>query len=194
MILPDLKPSARVGLIGGSFDPPHKGHQQLAESFLAQEALDQLWIIPCGSHAIKNTVSDFSHRLNMCELSFADFKHVRVLDLEDKLPKPSYTIQTIKAIKASRPDLTLSFALGSDLAPNFPSWHQASELSSMVQWVIFMRENYPLKLPDLLKRSRIHDKFIFPDTNSTNLRKLLCQSQLEPSVFNYINKHALYKT
>lgn len=191
--LPPVAPHARVGLIGGSFDPPHHGHRQLALSFLHKEAIDELWIIPCDNHALKTGLSDFKHRVNMCRLAFAEIDKVRVLELEKYLTKPNYTIQTIKAVKARRPDLVLSFALGSDLVPNFPHWFQAPELSSMVQWVIFMRENYPLiNLPDLLKDSRLHDDFIFPDTNSTSLRNFMRESQIDPKVASYINAERLY--
>lgn len=198
-ILPSAKPGAHIGIFGGSFDPPHLGHTMLGLSFLALEAIDELWIIPCNDHALKESVSPFHDRMAMCKLAFAHLERTQVLDLEHHLPAPNYTINTIQAIMAQRPDLRLSFGLGSDLLPGFERWHKASSLALLAQFVIFEREHYPCDLlPPLLKQARVHQGFALPDTNSTMLREnlrirpeQLC-SLIDKSVQAYIKAQGLY--
>ena len=131
--------NASIGLLGGSFDPPHLGHAFLALSFLALEAIDELWIIPCNDHAFKKNMISFEHRFAMCLLAFGHFQKTRVLDIEKKIEAPNYSIATIMAIKKERPDLALSMCLGSDIINEFPTWHRAKELSQSCRFVIFRR-------------------------------------------------------
>ncbi len=200
LVLPSVAPGARVGILGGSFDPPHLGHQLLALSFLAIEELDELWVIPCADHAFKEELTDFHHRFTMCKIAFARLNHVRVLDLENKLPIPNYTIETMKAILLARSDLRLLLCLGSDLVQGFTGWHQAEELVKIVDIGIFERANYPiLSLPGPLQEAHIHRGYALPDAASTNLRDILRgQAQPLPSQFldrgvlQYIVNHKLY--
>ncbi|HXW60873.1 MAG TPA: nicotinate (nicotinamide) nucleotide adenylyltransferase [Myxococcota bacterium] len=196
--LPSAKHGARVGFFGGSFDPPHLGHMMLGLSFLSLELLDELWIVPCNDHAFKKTICAFHDRMAMCKLAFSQLQNTKVLDIEHHLPSPNYTINTIKAINAIRPDLTIIIGLGSDLIKSFDSWHQASSLASLAQFAIFAREHYPCDLPSMLNHARVHDGYILPDTSSTALRESL---SLEPKekcslvdrrVQHYINEHNLY--
>src|SRR5690606_16507888 len=141
-ILPVVKPSSHIGILGGSFDPPHICHQLLALSFLALEPLDELWVIPCANHAFKNDLTDFAHRLTMCTIAFGRIKHVRVLDLENHLEGPSYTIETINFILKHLPTINLHLGIGSDLVANFHAWHRAQEIVHKAQIVIFERTSY----------------------------------------------------
>ena len=199
--LPDIAINSQVGVIGGSFNPPHLGHQLLALSFLALEPIEQLWIIPCESHAFKGDVSDFKHRLAMCKLAFQRINKVQVLDIERHLKKPNFTILTIDAIKSARPDLSIVFGLGSDLVTDFAKWHRAQELVSKTQVVIFERESYPIKqLPPILKSARFHEGYVLPNMNSTELRQRLHQvggspmdAFLDRDVARYISDNQLYR-
>jgi nicotinate-nucleotide adenylyltransferase len=201
ILLPQVNSGAKIGVLGGAFDPPHLGHALLALSFLALEPIDQLWVIPCANHAYKPSLSPFPHRLSMCELAFGRLKKISVVDIENNLASPSFTIQTLAAIKSLRPDLKLIWALGSDLIPSFSSWHQAEKLETLADFVIFKRQNYPTKpLPFLLKNTRLHQGFILPDTSSTELREFLRVNKnslecpfLDRLVFNYIKQHGLYR-
>lgn len=198
--LPPSQRDARIGLLGGSFDPPHLGHGMLSLAFLALEQIDELWIVPCNDHAIKESLSTFAHRFAMCKLAFARLQNVRVLDIEQHLPAPNFTINTIKAIKTLRPDLNVYLGLGSDLTTSFPKWQSACELSTLAQFVIFERENYPCEnLPSLLKNARVHKSGVLPNFNSTafreELRKTTHQnacSYVDRAVMDYIQAHGLY--
>src|SRR5580658_1402932 len=110
---------SNIGLLGGSFDPPHLGHSLLALSFLALEPIDELWIIPCQNHAFKGCLNSFEQRFDMCKLAFSRINNIRVLDLENSIDPPNYTIKTLDLILSKRPDLNLFFAIGSDLITDF---------------------------------------------------------------------------
>lgn len=200
ILLPPVALGARIGILGGSFDPPHLGHELLALSFLALEPLDELWIVPCANHANKSSLTPFMHRLSMCKLGFSRLRKVSVLDIENHLQPPNFTIQTLKAIKSLRPDLKLIWGLGSDLISGFGSWHEAEKLESLTDFVIFERENYPMLIPLLLKNARLHQGFVLPDMSSTELREFLKINNNSPEcsfldrlVFAYIQEHGLYK-
>lgn len=199
MKIPEVKQGAHIGLLGGSFDPPHLGHSLLALSFLAIEPIDELWIIPCQNHAFKGEISRFEHRFNMCELAFSRIKQVRVLDIESQIPPPNYTIKTLEYLSA-RPDLKFYFAIGSDLVEGFHRWHRAEEVAQKASIVIFERQNYPLSdLPPMLKHARVHHGYRLPDTNSTELRasfknQSLDQAFIDQKVRDYIEKFELYRS
>jgi nicotinate-nucleotide adenylyltransferase len=198
--VPAVKQKAHVGILGGTFDPPHLCHELLAVSFLSLEPIDELWVIPCANHAFKLDLSTaFSHRLAMCQRAMKHIRTVRVLDIESKLPTPSYTIETLTTIKKVRPDIELTLCLGSDLLDSFHEWQRAKDLAQMVKIAIFERTSYPItRLPDLLKNAQVHSGYLLPDTNSTRLRELLQNRDasirhfLDYEVVEYIEEHGLY--
>lgn len=199
VILPVIHNKASVGILGGSFDPPHLCHQLLALSFLAKEAIDELWIIPCADHAFKRNLTTFHHRLAMCELAFKRIHAIRVLDIENRLPTPNYSIETINTIKRLRPDLRLMLCLGSDLITSFTTWHRAEEIIDNVTVAIFERQSYPLDdLPPMLARAHVHRGYALPNTNSQSLRELLshddqCSDGIDRDVWNYVIENKLYR-
>lgn len=169
--------NAQVGILGGSFDPPHLGHQLLALSALATTDLDALWVIPCANHAFQKSLSSFEHRYKMCELAFSRLYKTHVLTLENNLPTPSYTIQTVETILKLRPDLKLSLIMGSDLLEHFDSWEGASQLRKLCQLVVFDRRS-------LL--SGVQSSQIREDIRKNNF------NNLDLAVKAYIQKNNLY--
>lgn len=194
-----VKPHAHVGILGGSFDPPHLSHALLALSFLALEKIDELWIIPCANHAFKRDLTNFEDRMRMCEIAFQRINHVRVLDLENKLSGPSYTIKTVETILTHRPDLKILLGIGSDLVPEFSTWHRAAELTARASIVIFERKPFTISsLPKELQTARIHAGYALPDVASTSIRDIFQRGQLrdcnflDHSVVEYIKAHRIY--
>lgn len=192
-----LRHNARVGILGGSFDPPHLCHQLLAISALSLLPIDELFIIPCGEQRFKAITSDFHHRLAMSEIAFSRFNHVRILDIEDHLPKPSYTIHTLNAIKDIRPDLELTLCIGSDLVDGFSTWHRAAKIIETASIAIFERTGHPLKddVPKLLQKAHVWPGYALPDITSTSIRTMLKQKTsplVDHAVLSYIKDHGLY--
>lgn len=122
----------RLGMLGGAFDPPHRAHRALAEAALAYLALDELRLVPTGQawHKARG-LSEARHRLAMTELAFEGVDRVRVDPLETQRTGPSFTIDTLQALQAQRPNDTLFLVIGGDQARAFPSWHRWQEIAEI---------------------------------------------------------------
>lgn len=197
--LPTIKPKANIGILGGSFDPPHLGHTSLALCFLSLEPIDELWVIPCAHHALKHHSNDFHHRLAMCKLAFSRINNVKVLDLEQHLPSPNYTIRTIDVINNVYPDINIFLGLGSDLLADFHQWHQAKDLTKKTEIVIFERPRFPIThIPAELAYARIHKNNWLLDIASSSIRTHdeeldEFKSLIDHIVLDYITQHKLYR-
>ena len=109
----------RVAIFGGSFNPPHVGHQLLALYVLETAAVDQLWFVPCWKHPFDKALEAFADRLHMCEMAAAALgSRARVSDVEAQLGgEGSRTLMTVKALQASHPDHEFLLVVGADLEP-----------------------------------------------------------------------------
>lgn len=194
--------SGRVGILGGSFDPPHLGHQVLAQCMLTMARLDEVWIIPCQTHAFNKNLSPFTQRFELCMLAFRHMKNVHVLDVESYLPEPSYTFDTLQFLKSQKSNLQLVLGLGSDLILDFPKWHKSDEINTLAELCIFGRYSFPLAdIPKELASAKVFPEFLLPNINSTALRKELaaCENEqqfsfLDQEVVAFIKEEKLYRS
>ncbi len=178
----------RVALFGGSFNPPHIGHQLLALYVLETAEVDELWFVPCWKHPFDKALEDFTHRLRMTELAAAALgPRARVSDFESKLGgEKSRTLLTVKGLQAQHPQHEFSLVIGADLVPELPSWYGAEELRRSVKLVVVGRGGYPGHFP-----------VIMPTVSSTEIRSRLrsgesAQGMVCASVLTYIRQHDLY--
>src|SRR5437763_11958951 len=106
----------RVGVFGGTFDPVHLGHLVLAEQCREQGRLDEVWFVPAGRppHKQHHAVTPFRHRAEMLRLATAGHPAFRVNELEDQRPGPSYTVDTLDALRPAHPGADWFFLVGSD--------------------------------------------------------------------------------
>jgi len=197
LFLPKTKTGAKVGILGGSFDPPHLSHQLLALSALSLEGLDQLWIIPCADHPDRTkSMSPFEHRLKLCELAFSHFgTSLQVLAIEENMPRPNFTVRTLEAIASAKPDLKLSLILGSDILNDLHNWQEPEKLEDLCEVVVFLRDGFALpKVPSILKKPRIHAGFFLPNIQSHFVRADLAKTKdlLDQKVAEYIQTQGLY--
>lgn len=122
----------RIGVFGGAFDPPHIAHVALALAAVDQLALDELRVIPTGDAWHKSRpLSPAADRLKMAELAFAGLPKVRVDDCELRRSGPSYTIDTLEALRAELPDSELFLLLGGDQWASFSSWHRWRDILTL---------------------------------------------------------------
>jgi nicotinate-nucleotide adenylyltransferase len=142
-ILPPLRGMGRVGLLGGSFNPPHLGHLLMVMAVLATEEIDQLWIVPCADHAFGKHLLPFDDRVRMCHLAF---RHLGggavILDVERRLPAPNYTVQLLRALHAARPGIRPVWIAGSDILADLHKWREPEALPSLCRMVIVPRRGY----------------------------------------------------
>lgn len=193
--------TGRVGILGGSFDPPHLGHQVLAQCMLTMARLDEVWIIPCQAHAFEKNLNPFGLRFELCMLAFRHMKNVHVLDVENHLPAPNYTFDTLQFLKSQKKNLQLVVGIGSDLISDFPKWHRSSEIINLAELCIFGRYSFPvMDMPQELTHAHVFPEFLLPNINSTKLREELACSRdvgkfpfLDQEVVAFIREEGLYR-
>ncbi len=115
----------RLGVFGGAFDPPHIAHVALAQAAVEQLQLDQLRIFPTGLAWHKaHTLTAPRHRRALAELAFAGLAHTAIDDRELRRPGPTYTIDTLRELKAEQPGAQLFLVMGEDQAVALTRWRE----------------------------------------------------------------------
>lgn len=136
ILLPPGRIRLKVGLFFGSFNPPHIGHLAIANYMTEFTGIDQLWFVVSPKNPLKDQdilLNEYD-RLEMVRLAVGEDPRFRVSDVEFRLPKPSYTIDTLNQLKGKFPDHTFSVIMGSDNLENFRHWKSWEAIA----------ENYPV--------------------------------------------------
>lgn len=172
----------RVGIFGGSFNPPHNGHVEICRYLLQKNDVDEIWAVPCFSHPFGKDLASFEDRMNMCRFAFGEFKgKVKVLDVEERLGGVSFSVDTVKYVQSQNPDIKFSFIVGSDTLGDIDSWKGAKELKAIVPLIKVPRGiNSPI-----------------PDISASNVRDCIKRGKrftdmVPMEVAVYIVTHGLY--
>ena len=136
-----------IALLGGSFDPPHAIHLQISLYVLQVTGAREVWWIPCASHAFGKQSAPFADRVRLCELATRHTADVYVSGIEADLPHPSYTIDTLEALRRVHPRADFVWIVGSDLLGELPRWHRWAELAQTLPFVVVLRGNAPPSPP-----------------------------------------------
>jgi nicotinate-nucleotide adenylyltransferase len=195
----------RVGILGGSFDPLHFGHLNMAIALLESHGLDTVLFCPARVSPFKMK-SPYGaapeHRLAMVRCGIQKIPHFSILDWEINHTGPSYTIDTIKHLK-NESDADLFLLLGEDQLPDLHNWKEVDHLFSLCTPLIASRKiNRPLSLLHL--SSPVHSlisqgrtKIPIMEISSTTIRERLsqkksCQHLVPDLILDYIERHQLY--
>ncbi len=148
--------SRKIGLLGGTFDPVHNGHLQLAESALKEYRLEKVVFIPSAQppHKKCDSITSFSHRMAMLTLAGQSVKGFECNAIEGILPKPSYTIDTLRELRRHyQTDCQLYFIIGADAFLDILTWKAHQEVLRSVHILLSGRKGYKsAQLFDLLKK------------------------------------------
>ncbi len=136
----------RIGLFGGTFDPVHAGHLILAEACREVARLDQVWFVPSYSppHKLGVPVSRFDSRVDMVGLAITGQPAFRVDAIERDLPAPSYTANTLAALRVKHPDHTFVLLVGSDVLPDLANWHRPADVLDAAELAVVGRPGVPV--------------------------------------------------
>ncbi|MEQ2526264.1 nicotinate-nucleotide adenylyltransferase [Robertmurraya yapensis] len=137
----------KIGILGGTFDPPHHGHLLIANEALHGLSLDEIWFLPNQEppHKKKSGLMTNEDRLNMLELVTKDVPYFRVETIELERSGPSYTYDTIKQLKEMHADVQFYFIIGADMIEYLPKWYKIDELMDMISFIGVNRPTFEEK-------------------------------------------------
>lgn len=110
-----------IVLFGGAFDPPHLGHQHIAEELLKQKIADEVWFVPVGVHDFAKKMSAPEHRIAMLKMILTD-QRMKIETHELEIDRVGYTHETLDILSEKYPEHTFSWIIGSDNLPQFHTW------------------------------------------------------------------------
>lgn len=197
-----------TGILGGSFDPPHRGHRHIALEAFRALGLDRLYLVPAYHSPLKTGhYSRAEERLAMLEIMCASLRAEagqrgrEVLILSDELDRrgASYTWETLENLQKRHPADILYLIVGDDILPDLPRWKNWRRIFAVAKLAVFARTGHsglPQELEDFA--NSVH--FIRNDIHhlsSTELRKTLHQKKsvknlLNQDVYRYIKEHSIY--
>jgi nicotinate-nucleotide adenylyltransferase len=200
----------RIGLFGGSFDPPHRGHLAVARAAMTAFALDRVLLAPAALQPLKRARAEaaFADRLRMAELLCAGVPGLEASAIDDPQPngEPNYTIDTLARLRAMLPhDTQLFIIVGADSFLTVRQWRSSEDLLAAAEWIVVSRPGFDLHSLDALgltatEQARVHllDGIAEP-VSATEVRAALhahhdCSGLVPEPVLAYIHQHHLYGT
>ena len=197
--------TVRIGIYGGAFNPPHRGHTSSSIEAARQLRLDKLIIVPTGEPPHKKLAENSAsalQRLEMTRIAFAGMDIAEVSDIELRRPGESYTIDTVCEIKKLYPDAELFLLMGTDMFLNVHEWKDAKTLLRLITPVVMHRGGDFENAAQQLKRLReagcaaqtVENAEI--DVSSSELRSKISQRlktwHIDDSVYSYIIENGFY--
>lgn len=162
-----------IGLYFGSFNPIHNGHLIVASHMANYADIQQLWFVISPQNPLKrsNTLLNEQHRKHLIDLCIEGEKKLRTSNVEFKLPKPSYTIDTLAYLSEKYPQHFFSIVMGSDSFSNIKRWKNYELLLKNYEIYIYERPGFPKK--DTLPQNIIYLNAPLLDISSTRIREML---------------------
>ncbi|SFL65620.1 nicotinate-nucleotide adenylyltransferase [Salibacterium qingdaonense] len=187
----------KIGLLGGTFDPPHHAHLIIAQEALTILELDEVWFIPVYSppHKSRDYMAGPDERLQMTKLAAEGNRHFFTSTVELDRKGPSYTLDTVKRLNEEYPDTDFYFIVGGDMAAGLSSWKNIEELMKRVTFAVIDRPGYSSpKSGD----SMCYIEVPLMDISSTMIRERIQQGRniryyLPEPVRTYIKENKLYE-
>jgi nicotinate-nucleotide adenylyltransferase len=140
----------RIGILGGTFDPPHYAHLILAQHTYEELALDRVLFVPAGQPVHKNQRSVITHRINMLLLALGDDNpHFELSRVEIDRPGPHYTVDTIAILRDQHPDAEFFFIMGGDVYRDLPNWERPREMFQSAKLAVAVMRRPGFGNPDL---------------------------------------------
>lgn len=195
----------RIGIFGGTFNPPHIGHLILAETAADNLELDRVYFVPAANppHKVGMPRAPVEDRVKMVELAIGSNPHFRLSRKDIDRPGPHYAVDMVTLFAEEYPQSELFFLMGSDSLRDLISWARPNDLLETTSLVVMQRPSiYPdlatltRELPHLLERLHFLDAPEI-EVSSTQIVRLLKQNRsvryrVLPLVLDYLSEHRLY--
>ncbi|MBR2452893.1 MAG: nicotinate-nucleotide adenylyltransferase [Clostridia bacterium] len=198
----------RIGIFGGTFNPPHNGHIHLAKEALRKAALDKMIFIPCAipPHKPNLEIPSGEHRLNMVRLAIGEDERFSVSDIEIEAGGKSYTAKTLETLEEIYPDDRLCFIVGADSLCEMETWFCPGEIFKRAEIVVAMRggmkERFLDAAIDLLRQKYNADitkiSMTEMEISSSEIRDRIRKGEsiadmVNKEVIDYIEKTQIYE-
>jgi nicotinate-nucleotide adenylyltransferase len=200
----------KIGLFGGTFNPVHFGHINLALELREKKELEEVWFVPSLLSPLRmhESLPLAHHRLNMLALALSDIPGFKISDVELKRPPPSYTVDTIREILALYPGNNFFLLFGEDSLKRFPEWKEPLEIVRRIPLLIGSRPHSDLlkllpalgfneEISSAIRKGLLSTRQM--EISATEIRerlkkKLYCGHFLPVKILDYIYENQLYFT
>lgn len=176
----------RTGIYGGSFNPIHNGHIDIARAMLDCDAVDEVWLMVSPQNPLKQSADllDEQLRLDMTRRATADIPCVTACDYEFHMPRPSYMWHTLQSLSRDYPDREFTLLIGADNWQVFDRWYHADDIIAHYPIRIYPRRGYDIEASTLPHNVKLVDTGLY-DVSSTMVRERIRRgedvSQLIPA-------------
>ena len=195
-----------IAILGGSFDPPHRGHVIIAKRLLKLYHFDEVWFIPCYQHPFSKSLSNPDKRFQMTK--YLENGSIKVSAFEIRKKSISYTIDTLNSLTAQHPNDRFSWIIGTDQTDNFTKWKNWQEIINNFRLVVVPRTNFRKaveKLKEIANKVTVPENIVLVDKkkfrpiyiSSTLIRKRVKEKKpisnfVPKKVETYIIQNNLY--
>lgn len=189
-----------IGIMGGTFNPIHVGHAIIANYIIQNTDIDQLWLMVSPENPFKTgqAMINEGQRLRMVEMVTRRLDNVITSGFELTLPRPSYTIDTLNALKAKFPSDNFTLVIGADNWAVFNKWRSHDEIISNFKIVVYPRVGYDIVIPPEMSDRVIAADAPVIEVSSSKIREQLSMGHdmrffMPDEVYEYILRNDLYK-
>lgn len=189
-----------VGVFSGSFNPIHIGHLVLANYIAEFTDIDEVWFLVSPHNPLKSEdhLSEEQIRLEMTEIALAKYTKLKASDFEFSMPKPSYTICTLDALKVKYPEHSFTLIIGADNWNLFESWREYDKILENYKLKVYPRLGSRITIPNKLRDKVEALESPIIEISSTFIRESVSEGKdvrafLPDAVYDYILEHNLYK-
>jgi len=197
----------RMGIFGGTFDPPHVGHLILAAEARDQLDLDcTIWVLtPDPPHKRGQNISPLPQRLEMVELAVGEDEGFRLSHVDIDRPGPHYSLDTVNILKDQYPERELIYLMGGDSLQDLPNWHQPHDFLTLLDGIgVMRRPGDDIDLSELLAAlPELSEKLNFVtapllEISAQQIRRRVREQRayryyLLPSIYKYIQRERIYQ-
>ncbi len=189
----------RIGIMGGTFDPIHHGHLVAASEVAMSFDLDEVVFVPTGRPWMKPDATSSEHRYLMTVIATASNPRFSVSRIDIDRNGPTYTIDTLRDVRAMHPDAELFFITGADAVAQILEWKDVTELWELAHFVAVSRPGHALTISDLPQQGVSSLEVPALAISSTDCRERVGRGSpvwylVPDGVVQYIAKHHLYRS